>query len=128
MAMPRASALRLLACCLLAVCGLSVGCKTSQPAAPPAEPPMVTVATPITKDVVDNVEYNGRTDAVESVDIRARVSGYLNEVQFKAGAEVKKDDLLFVIDERPYKATLDRVEGQIKLEEAKHKYAVSEVK
>ena len=112
----------------LLVCAAAGGCTKSEHTAPPAEPPMVTVATPVTKDVVDNVEYNGRTDAVESVDIRARVSGYLNDIKFKAGAEVKKDDLLFVIDERPYKAELDRVEGQIKLGEAKHKYAVAEVK
>jgi len=56
------------------------------------------------------------------------VNGYLSEVPFKSGSEVKKGDLLFVIDERPYKATLDRAEGEIKLAEAKHKFDLAEVK
>jgi RND family efflux transporter MFP subunit len=89
---------------------------------------MVTVSTPLESDVVDTVDYTGRTEAVESVDIRARVNGYLGEINFKAGSEVKAGDLLFVIDERPYKATLDRAEGEIKLAEAKHKFDVTEVK
>jgi RND family efflux transporter MFP subunit len=88
---------------------------------------MVTVAKPLESDVVDNVDYTGRTDAVESVEIRARVTGYLSEIKFKAGSEVKADELLFVIDERPYKAVLDKAEGQIKLAEAKHKFDVAEV-
>ena len=106
----------------------AIGCTAPPPAAPPAEPPMVTVATPVEKPVVDNVSYNGRTEAIESVEIRARVTGYLSEVKFKEGAEVKKDDLLYIIDERPYKAILANAEGRIKLAEAKHKFDVTEVK
>lgn len=112
----------------LLVCAAAGGCHKAEVSAPPPEPPMVTIAVPAETPVTDNIDYTGRTDAVESVDIRARVHGYLDQINFKAGAEVKKDDLLFVIDERPYKAELDRVEGQIKLGEAKHKYAVAEVK
>ncbi|HEX4592348.1 MAG TPA: efflux RND transporter periplasmic adaptor subunit, partial [Gemmataceae bacterium] len=112
----------------IALTALAVGCTAPPPAAPPAEPPMVTVAAPLETPVTDNVDYTGRTDAVESLEVRARVNGYLEEIKFKAGAEVKANQLLFVIDERPYKAELDRVEGQIKLAEAKHKYAVTEVK
>jgi RND family efflux transporter MFP subunit len=107
---------------------MAVGCGPKQATAPPPEPPMVTVAVPLETPVTDHVDYTGRTDAVESVDVRARVNGYLDKIEFKAGAEVKADQLLFVIDERPYKAALDTVEGQIKLAEAKHKYAVAEVK
>jgi len=89
---------------------------------------MVTVATPLESEVVDNVDYTGRTEAVESVDIRARVNGYLSEIKFRSGSEVKTGDLLFIIDERPYKATLDRAEGEIKLAEARHKFDLAEVK
>jgi RND family efflux transporter MFP subunit len=104
------------------------GCTAPPPAAPPAEPPMVTVAAPVEKSVVDNVSYNGRTEAIESVEVRARVNGYLSEPKFKAGSEVKAGDLLFVIDERPYQAILAKAEGQIHLAEAKHKYDIAEVK
>src|SRR5262245_33263192 len=124
----RRSRSKLIAWCTVAACAAVGGCTSSQPSAPPPEPPMVTVAKPDQSDVVDNVDYTGRTDAVESVDIRARVNGYLDQIKFKAGADVKAGDLLFVIDQRPYKAELDRVQGQIKLAEAKHKYAVAEVK
>ncbi|HEX4592010.1 MAG TPA: efflux RND transporter periplasmic adaptor subunit [Gemmataceae bacterium] len=112
---------------MLAFVLMAVGCTAPPPAAPPAEPPMVTVAPPVEKPVVDNVPYNGRTEAIESVEIRARVTGYLSEINFKAGSEVKAGDLLFVIDERPYKAILANAEGQIKLAEAKHKFDVAEV-
>src|SRR3954469_11140930 len=113
------SSTALLAGCALALCTAAGGCTSTQQAAPPAEPPMVTVATPVQTPVTDNIDYTGRTDAVESVDIRARVNGYLDDIKFKAGAEVKADQLLFVIDERPYQAELARLEGQIKLAEAK---------
>ncbi|HEY1380498.1 MAG TPA: efflux RND transporter periplasmic adaptor subunit, partial [Gemmataceae bacterium] len=113
--------------CTLALSAAAAGCTSAPPAAAPPEPPMVAVATPVTSDVTDYVDYTGRTDAVDSVEVRARVNGYLDQIKFKAGAEVKEGDLLFVIDERPYKAELDRVEGQIKLAEAKHKYAGAEV-
>jgi multidrug efflux system membrane fusion protein len=106
----------------------AAGCAPTPTVAPPAEPPMVSVAKPLESPVVEKVPYNGRTEAVESVDVRARVSGYLmSEPKFKSGAEYKKDELLFVIDERPYKAVLDKAEGQIKLAEAKHKFDVAEV-
>src|ERR1700752_1005559 len=103
----------------------AAGCTSAPTAAPMAEARLVTVATPVASDVADYVDYTGRTDAVESVEIRARVSGYLDEIKFKPGAEVKEGDLLFVIDQRPYKAELDRAEGQIKLAEARHKFAVA---
>ncbi|HEY0791784.1 MAG TPA: efflux RND transporter periplasmic adaptor subunit [Chthoniobacterales bacterium] len=86
------------------------GCKPSSStagAAPPPPPP-VTVAKPIQKEIVEWDEYTGRTDAVESVDIRPRVSGYIDNITFKAGDLVNKGDLLFVIDPRPYQAVLDQ--------------------
>lgn len=76
-------------------------------------PPKVTVAKPIVKDVVEYDEFTGRFAAVDSVDVRARVSGYLEKVSFSDGAIVKKDDVLFVIDRRPYKAALDQARASV---------------
>src|SRR6266516_6799234 len=74
--------------------------------APP--PPVVTVIQPVEREVVEWDEYTGRLESPETVDVRARVSGYLDKVHFKDGARVKTGDLLFTIDRRPYKAELDR--------------------
>ncbi|WP_455872568.1 biotin/lipoyl-binding protein [Rhizobium yanglingense] len=68
--------------------------------APPAPP--VTVAKPVVRDVVDSDEFIGRFAAVDEVSVRSRVGGYLQEVHFTDGAMVKKGDLLFVIDQRPF--------------------------
>jgi RND family efflux transporter MFP subunit len=103
------------------------GC-SAQPAAPPAEPPVVTVAVPLSKPVNDYVDYTGRTDAIPSVDIRARVSGYLDQFKFAVGQPVKAGDVLFVIDQRPYKAALEQAAAQVVLGEAQLKLAVTEVK
>lgn len=101
---------------------LVAGCHRQTPnAAPP--PPKVTVAPVIEKDIVEWNEYIGRTDAVESVEVRARVSGYLTSVDFKPGSLVKKGDLLFTIDDRPYKADLARAEGQLQQARAQQKLA-----
>src|SRR5450755_4521328 len=89
---------------LLALCG----CHPAAAPAPPAQPPpQVTVSHPVAKEIVDYDEFTARLGAVDSVEIRARVSGYLQKVNFKDGAEVKKGDLLFVIDPRPFQAELD---------------------
>jgi multidrug efflux system membrane fusion protein len=74
--------------------------------APPPKPPTVTVAKPIRKTVTDWDEFTGRFEATDQVDIRARVSGYLQTIAFKDGSMVKKGDLLFIIDPRPYEAAL----------------------
>ena len=66
--------------------------------APPPKPPTVTVAKPIRKTVTDWDEFTGRFEATDQVDIRARVSGYLQTIAFKDGSMVKKGDLLFIID------------------------------
>ena len=71
-------------------------------------PPKVTVAKPIVKDVVEYDEFTGRFAAVDSVDVRARVSGYLEKVAITDSAIVRKDDVLIIIDQRPYKAALDQ--------------------
>src|ERR1700740_26435 len=85
---------------------LAAGCeKADKPPAAPAFPPAaVTVNQPVQREVTEWDEYPARLDAVDSVEVRARVNGYLESVHFKDGAEVKKGDLLFVIAPRPYQA------------------------
>ena len=75
-------------------------------AAPPA--PQVTVATVISRKVTESDEFTGRFEAVERVELRPRVSGYIASVNFKEGSEVRKGDVLFVIDPRPYQAERDK--------------------
>jgi RND family efflux transporter MFP subunit len=78
-------------------------------APPPAE---VTVSNPVVREVTDYFEFPGQTCAVGEVEIRARVTGYIVKVNFEDGQEVKKGDLLFEIDPRPYQAALDRAKGE----------------
>jgi membrane fusion protein, multidrug efflux system len=89
----------------------STGCgKHVQQASP--QPPTVSVVQPVAREVVEWDEYIGRLEAPETVEIRARVSGYLDKVHFKEGKDVKKGDLLFTIDPRPYQAELDRAQAE----------------
>ena len=76
-------------------------------------PPQVTVATPLDKEVTDWDEFTGRLAAVNSVDVRARVSGYLESVNFTEGAIIDKGDLLFVIDPRPYTAVQNEAKAEL---------------
>src|SRR5258708_16892618 len=76
-------------------------------------PPPVTANQPAQREVVEWDEYPGRLDAVDMVEVRSRVTGYLQTVNFKDGAEIKKGDLLFVIDPRPYQAELDHAQGSL---------------
>jgi RND family efflux transporter MFP subunit len=103
---------------ILLVAGfLSAGCgETSLP--PPPGPPVVTIAVPVEQTVTDHVDFSGKTAAVESVELRARVDGYLQTVQYEEGNEVKKDQVLFGIDPRPYQIELDRANAQVKAAEA----------
>lgn len=94
----------------------SGGCR-QQSAPPPAKPPEVSVAQPIEREEASYLTFTGRTDAIESVDVKARVSGYLNEVAFTDGQLVSAGDLLFQIDPRPYQATLSQAQAAV--EEAK---------
>jgi RND family efflux transporter MFP subunit len=100
---------RLLALALMATLA---ACEQSQQAAAPPDP-VVTVAPPVRKTVVDQDEYVGRFVAVDSVDIRARVTGYLDQVHFTDGQMVKQGDLLFTIDRRPFQTTLDQAKATL---------------
>lgn len=108
---------------LLAV-ALGAGCKPEAAALAKTAAPKVTVAHPLTKEVVDYEYYpNGRLQAIESVEVKARVSGYLEKVLFTPGTEVAKGTALFEIDKRPYQATLDRAVAQLERDEATVKRA-----
>jgi RND family efflux transporter MFP subunit len=102
---------RLAALLLLATLVASCGEQQKQGGGPP--PPAVTVAKPIKRTVVDYDEYVGRFAAINSVEIRARVSGYLDKLHFKDGQVVKQGDLLFTIDKRPFQNTLDQARANL---------------
>ena len=81
---------------------LLAGCEGQKP--PPVALPKVIVTRPIVRDVVDAMEFTGRTEPIESVEIRARVEGFLKSIHFEDGATVDEGDLLFVIDKKPFEA------------------------
>src|ERR671934_1590024 len=103
--------------CLLAGCGEG----QKQAAAPP---PKVTVAKPAQRTIVDQDEYVGRFVPVNVVEVRARVSGYLDQIHFTDGQIVKQGDLLFTIDQRPYQNTLEQARAN--LETAKSNLAFTQ--
>jgi RND family efflux transporter MFP subunit len=90
------------------------GCGSSGGAPSAAPPPEVSVAQVLQKRVKDWDEFTGRLQAVETVEIRPRVSGYIDQVAFIEGKVVKRGDLLFIIDPRPYKADYDRAAADVK--------------
>jgi membrane fusion protein, multidrug efflux system len=112
----------LLALVLLAGCGD----KPSQPAAAAAPPP-VTVAQPVKRTVTDWDEFTGRFEAVEEVQVRARVGGFVTSVEFRDGAIVHAGDLLYVIDPRPFEAVALQADGQLSDARAKAELAKREL-
>ena len=113
----------------VAIVALAVaGCSEGQPQAKGAPPPpTVTVAKPVRKLVVDQDEYVGRFVAVDSVEIRARVSGYLDRIHFTDGQMVKQGDLLFTIDRRPFQTTLDQAKGNLQQAQANLAFAEADL-
>jgi RND family efflux transporter MFP subunit len=101
---------------LAALAGCKPGAGPQAATLPPVEVP---VAKPLPVTVVDFEEYTGKVMAIERVNIMARADGYLSEIRFKPGEFVHKDDVLFVIDPRPYKAALDSAEAQLAQAEAR---------
>jgi len=109
---------------LIALLGLTACDPRASSQAPKAPPlPVITVSKPIVKDITEWDEFVGRFDAVQSVEVRARVSGYLQSVHFKDGALVRKGDLLFVIDPRPFKAAVDDLTAAITSAESRLEFA-----
>jgi multidrug efflux system membrane fusion protein len=111
---------------LLLIGNVLVGCD-SKPAANSAPPPAVTVAHPLQKSITEWDEYTGRFTALETVEIRARVSGFIDSVHFQEGQIVKKDDLLFVIDQRPYQIAVEQAKADIERAQAKLDIATQDV-
>jgi RND family efflux transporter MFP subunit len=100
-------------------CLVVAGCAQAPPEAPTAAPPPVMVSYPVEREITDHADFTARTAAIESVELRARVSGYLDTVNFREGSLVKKGDLLFEIDPRTYQATLHTAEGNLATVEAR---------
>src|SRR5262245_18781702 len=89
-----------------------LGCDLSKPPLAETPPPAVTVSQPVTRDVIDYDDYEGRIAAIPTVELRARVRGHLQKIDFQDGEIVKEGKLLFEIDPRPNKAELEAAEAQ----------------
>lgn len=109
---------RYLTCFLLSVVLIASGCGRRRQM-PTIGPPSVTVAPAIKRQVLDFDEYTGHVDSIASVDVYAKVSGYLQEVAFQDGDMVKAGELLYLIDKRTYEAEYNQALSQVKLYEAK---------
>ena len=106
----------------LLVLSVSIG----HPQTPP--PPPVTVAKPVVRDVVDDDEFIGRFAPVEQVAVRSRIGGYLQEIHFNDGAIVKRGDLLFVIDQRPYMTAFNEASSALEVAKSTLTYAEAQFK
>jgi membrane fusion protein, multidrug efflux system len=111
----------------LAVAGLVAACTRTAAQQAPPPPPQVTVASVIERDVTEWDEFTGRLQAVDSVEIRPRVSGYVSAVRFSEGATVRKGDLLFLIDPRPFQTDVDRLQAELSRAQATVRRANSEL-
>src|SRR5467141_3580322 len=117
----------MLVICLPTLAGLSAGCSSSTSAQPKAPvPPEVSVAEVVCKQIGDSDEFTGRLQAVHAVEVRPRVSGYLQSVHFKEGEIVRQGDLLFQIDPRPFQAEVDRLKGELSQAKAQRARAESD--
>jgi RND family efflux transporter MFP subunit len=99
-----------------ALAALLAGCDQGQPKskdAAPAPPPSVSVSMPVQREIVEWDEYTGRFDATQTVEVRARISGYLDEVRFRDGQEVSQGDVLFAIDPRPFERALEQARAEL---------------
>jgi RND family efflux transporter MFP subunit len=108
----------------LSLAALTVGRAKAPPAAPP--PQAVTVAEVVQREIAEWDEFTGRLQAVDQVEIRPRVSGYIKRVTFAEGKEVKKGEVLFEIDPRPYQADLARAEAELERARSASSLAKSE--
>lgn len=106
---------------LLSACSSSEGQQTTPP------PPTVTVSVPLEEAVTRYDEFTGRFRAVERVEVRARVDGYLEEIKFRDGQLIEKGDVLFVIDQRPYKIALEQAKAQLESAQTRLELAKKEL-
>jgi len=91
----------------------AAGCARNEAAEAPPAPPQVSVAKVIERPITEFDEFTGRFAAVDRVELRPRVSGYISSINFTEGHEVRKGDVLFVIDPRPYEAEFKRAEAEL---------------
>ncbi len=115
---PRGNRMLRLALLLVLLAGVGLGVRAylqpvQQPPAMAMTPPSVTVSTPLRRKLATFTTFTGQFEAVDRVEIRAQVSGYLTEIHFVDGQLVKKGDLLFVIDPRPYEIALANAKAQV---------------
>jgi RND family efflux transporter MFP subunit len=122
---PRPRRRALAAVLSLAILMASAACGDKNTYAPPP-PPKVTVSQPVTQPVTDYLEFTGNTQAINTVQLKARVEGYLEQVYFKDGDRVKKGQLLFLIQQNTYEAKLKQAEAEILSQKAKLFHAQTE--
>ncbi len=101
------------------------GCKKPEP---PPPPPGVTVARPVQREVIEWDEYTGHLEPVETVEVRARVSGFIERAEFDEGTMVKAGQLLFVIDPRPFEAELAQQQAEVQRAQAQRDFAANDFK
>jgi RND family efflux transporter MFP subunit len=106
----------------------ATGCKRSDSKSAPPIRPTVSIAQPIPQKVHEWDEFTGRLASPETVEVRARVSGYIDKIHFKEGGDVKQGDLLVTIDQRPYQATVDRLKADLGAARARAELARAEAK
>jgi len=111
---------------VLAFCLGLTGCARAPSEAPTAAPIPVTVSYPAERYVTDYADFTARIAAVDSVEVRAHVWGYLGKVNFKEGALVKKGDVLFELDPRPYQAMLNQAKAKVAQDQAQLSYDQAE--
>jgi len=116
-----------MSCVCLGVVLLLLGACENKPAYTPPPPPQVTVSLPVRQNVTDFLELTGNTQAVNTIQLRARVEGYLEKVFFRDGEMVKKDQLLFLIQQNTYVAKLQQAEGNVLAQKARLGHAEIEL-
>src|SRR5271168_692525 len=110
----------------LGLCFGAVGCTRPTAGESAAAPVEVSVSRPVEREVTDYADFTARIAAVDSVEVRAHVWGYLDKVNFKEGALVKKGDILFEIDPRPYQAVSNQAKAKVAQDEAQLKFDEAE--
>jgi multidrug efflux system membrane fusion protein len=112
---------------LLLIANVLASCDSKPTSGSAPAPPSVTVSRPLQKSITEWDEYTGRFTALETVEVRARVSGFIDSVHFQEGQIVKKDDLLFIIDRRPYQIAVEQAKADIERAQAKLDIATEDV-
>jgi RND family efflux transporter MFP subunit len=106
---------------------VAAGCERKLPGLEPTPPPAVTVSQPIEREISDENQFTGHTEAIHAVDVHAKVSGFIDQVGFKDGDIVKEGDLLFQIDPRPFDADVARDDAALAAAKARAKRAAADL-